>query len=59
MLLLGQKNGKFHWMKYKSLTEDYEFISDEENNAWWKAEQDRFEKIAADIYNNAFNASQS
>jgi len=55
MRLLDKKNGRFHW-KQEVSPGIWEFISDKENTRYWKTEQDKLDKIAAEIYNKAFNS---
>ena len=55
MLLLDLKDGKLWWKQY--INGHWEFISEEAMSDYRKAERERVEKIAAKIYNDAFNGT--
>ena len=53
MWLLDKKDNKF-WWKRQIRNNSYRFVTKKENDAYWKMEKELFEKIAAKVYNDAF-----
>ena len=55
-MILGKKNGEF-WLQEQVGVGKYEFISEYEMVKWAMKEQQHFQKLAAEIYNKAFNSA--
>ena len=54
MMILGQKQGKF-WWKIQNAKGKWVFNAKKDNNKYWQTEQEKHDKMIAEIYNRAFS----